>query len=72
MFGIFKKKAATIDESRIYLGMSIGELVEFRKDVREDCKYLVDTEILTIIRETGMEGVLTIETYVDDPKVTSL
>tara|TARA_R110000737_G_scaffold100310_1_gene134222 strand:+ start:461 stop:676 length:216 start_codon:yes stop_codon:yes gene_type:complete len=71
MFGFFKK-AAKVDESRIFLGMSIGELVEFRKDMQEDKKHLVDTEILNIIKETGMEGLLTIQTYIDDPKVTSL
>lgn len=71
MFGFFKK-AAKLDESRIFLGMSIGELVEFRKDMQEDKKYLADTEILYIIRESGMEGMLTINTYIDDPKVTSL
>lgn len=77
MFGFFKK-AAKVDESRIFLGMSIGELVEFRKDMQEDKKHLVDTEILNIIKETGMEGLLTVEglltilTYIDDPKVTSL
>ena len=71
MFGFFKK-AAKVDESRIFLGMSIGELVEFRKDMQEDKKHLADTEILNIIKETGMEGLLTIQTYIDDPKVTSL
>ena len=77
MFGFFKK-AAKVDESRIFLGMSIGELVEFRKDMQEDKKHLADTEILNIIKETGMEGLLTVEglltilTYIDDPKVTSL
>ena len=71
MFGLFKKEVS-IDESRIFQGMSIGELVEHREGTREDCLHLVDTEILTIIKESGMEGTLTIEMYVENPTVTSL
>ena len=77
MFGFLKELGEKISrigipEDRIFYGMSIGELVEHREVTAKECLHIVDTEILTIMRETGLDDSLTIHNYVDNPTVTSL
>lgn len=77
MFEFFKELGENINrigipDDRIFFGMTIEELIEYRKVTAKECLHIVDTEILTIMRENGSGDVLTIHSYVDNPTVTSL